>query len=135
MPLHGVLVVQMFDVSGIDFMGPFLSSFGNLYTLLSVDYLSKWVEVIACPRNDASTVVSFVQKHIYSGFERLRTVISDEDNHFTNRLFARMMSKYGVKHSIGLAYHPQSNGQPKISNTEIKKILEKTVNTKRRIGQ
>ena len=30
---------------------------------------------------------------------------------------------------MGLAYHPQSNGQDKISNIEIKKILEKTVNT------
>ena len=33
---------------------------------------------------------------------------------------------------IGLAYHPQSNGQAEISNREIKKILEKTVNTSRK---
>ena len=43
-----------------------------------------------------------------------------------------MMSKYGVKHAMGLAYHPQSYGQPKISNREIKKILEKTINTNRK---
>ena len=30
---------------------------------------------------------------------------------------------------MGLAYLPQSNGQAEISNREIKKILEKTVNT------
>ena len=30
---------------------------------------------------------------------------------------------------MGLAYHPQSNGQAEISNREIKKILEKIVNT------
>ena len=29
---------------------------------------------------------------------------------------------------MGLAYHPQSNGQAEICNREIKKILEKTVN-------
>ena len=28
---------------------------------------------------------------------------------------------------MGLAYHPQSNGQAEISNREIKKILEKAV--------
>ena len=29
---------------------------------------------------------------------------------------------------MGLTYHPQSNGQAEISNREIKKILEKTMN-------
>ena len=47
MPLQGILVVQIFDVWGIDFMGPFPSSFGNIYILLDVDYVSKWVEAIA----------------------------------------------------------------------------------------
>ena len=44
MPLRGILVVQIFDVWGIDFMGPFPPSFGNLYILLAVDYVSKWVK-------------------------------------------------------------------------------------------
>ena len=30
-------------------MGPFPVSFGNIYILLAVDYVSKWVEVAACP--------------------------------------------------------------------------------------
>ena len=41
-------------------MGPFPSSFENLYIILAVDYVSKWVEAIAYPRNDASTVVGFI---------------------------------------------------------------------------
>ena len=44
-------------------MGPFPSSFGNLYILLVVDYVSKWVEAIACPRNDESIMVGFVQRN------------------------------------------------------------------------
>ena len=129
MPLHGVLVVELFDVWGIDFMGLFLFSFGNLYILLAVNYVSKWVGAIACPINDTSTVVNFVQKHIFRKFRTPRTIISDEGNHFTNRPFSRLMSKYGVKHAMGLAYHPQFNDQVEISNREIKKILEKIVNT------
>ena len=39
------------------------------------------------------------------------------------------MSRYGIKHIMSLAYHPQTNGQAEISNTEIKKILEKTVSS------
>ena len=42
------------------------------------------------------------------------------------------MSKYGIKHIMGLDYHPQSNGQVEISNREIKKIMEKTVNANRK---
>ena len=72
--------------------------------------------------------MNFVQKHIFSRFGTPRNIISDKSSHFENRLFARLVSKYGVKHAMGLAYHPQSNGQVEISNREIKKILEKTVN-------
>ncbi|KAG5220132.1 DDE-type integrase/transposase/recombinase [Salix suchowensis] len=47
MPLTNILVSEIFDVWGIDFMGPFPSSFGNLYILLVVDYVSKWIETKA----------------------------------------------------------------------------------------
>ena len=47
-------------------MGSFLSSFGNLYILLTLDYVSKWVEAIACPINDANTMVGFIQRNILS---------------------------------------------------------------------
>ena len=41
-------------------MGLFPSSFENLYILLAVDYVFKWVEAIVCPRNDANTVAGFI---------------------------------------------------------------------------
>ena len=129
MPLRGIMVMQLFDVWGIDFMGPFPPSFGNLYILLAVDYVSKWVEAVACPRNDANSVVSFLQKNILSRFGTPRTIISDGGSHFANKIFAKLMSRYGIKHVMSLAYHPQTNGQAEISNREIKRILEKTVSS------
>ena len=68
MPLQGILVVQLVDVWGIDLMGPFPASFGNTYILLVVDYVSKWVEATACPKNDTNTVVGFLQRNILNGF-------------------------------------------------------------------
>ena len=135
MPLQGILVVHIIYVWGIDFMGPFPPSFGNLYILLAMGFVSKWVEVIVCPRNDANTVVRFVQRKILSRYGSLRTIISDEGSHFANKLFAKLLSRYGVRHAMGLAYHLQSNGQVEISNREIKNILEKIVNTSRKTGQ
>ena len=76
MPLQGILVVQLFDVWRIDFMGLFPTSFGNIYILLTVDYVCKWVEAIACPKNDANTVVGFLQRNILSRFGTPRTIKS-----------------------------------------------------------
>ena len=71
------------------------------------------------------------KKNILSRFGAPRTIISDEKSHFANKVFAKLMSRYEIKHMMGLAYHPQSNKQAEISNREIKKILKKTVNTSR----
>ena len=132
MPLQKILVVKIFYVWGIDFMGPFPSSFGNIYILLTMDYVSKWLETSVCPINDASIVVGFIQRNILSRFGAPKTIISDEGSHFANKIFEKLMSRYGIIHVMGLDYHPQSNGQAGISNREIKKILEKTVNTSKK---
>ena len=76
--------------------------------------------------------MGFIQRNILSKFEALRTIVSDEGSHFANKLFAKLMSKYGIRHVLGLAYHPQSNGQAELSNREIKNILKKTVSTNRK---
>ena len=72
------------------------------------------------------------KKNILSIFGAPRTIISDEGSHFANKIFEKLMSRYGIRHVMGLVYHPQSNGQAEISNREIKKILEKTINTSRK---
>nr|GEZ79332.1 reverse transcriptase domain-containing protein [Tanacetum cinerariifolium] len=67
MPQNSIQNFEIFDVWGIDFMGPFLSSKGNRYILVAVDYLSKWVEAKALPTNDARVVVKFL-KSLFSRF-------------------------------------------------------------------
>lgn len=42
------------------------------------------------------------------------------------------MKKYRVTHKVALAYHPQTNGQVKLANRELKLILEKAVNKSRK---
>ena len=113
-------------------MGPFPSSLRNLYILLAMDYVSKWVEATACPKNDTNKVLGFLQRNILRRFRVLRTIISDGGSHFANKVFDKLMNKYGIKHIMSLAYHPQTNGQAEISNREIKKILEKTLTSSRR---
>ncbi|GJW93743.1 reverse transcriptase domain-containing protein [Tanacetum coccineum] len=130
MPQNSIQVCKIFDVWGIDFMGPFPSSRGNKYILVAVDYLSKWVEAKALPTNDARVVVKFL-KSLFARFGTPRAIISDRGTHFCNDKFAKVMSKYGVTHRLATAYHPQTSGQVKVSNRELKRILEKTVGENR----
>ena len=84
--MRTILEVELFDLWGMDFMGPFPSSFGNLYILLSMDYVFKWVETILTRTNDASVVVKFLRNHIFTWFSTPRALITDGGTHFYNNL-------------------------------------------------
>ena len=111
-------------------MGPF-PSFGALYILLAVDYVSKWIEAKATRTNDAKVVVDFVSTHIFDRFGIPKAIISDRGMYFCNRSMEALLRKYHVTHRTSTAYHPQTNGKVEISNQEIKSILEKTVQPNR----
>ncbi|KAI4330412.1 hypothetical protein MLD38_028702 [Melastoma candidum] len=55
MPLQGILEVELFDVWGIDFMGPFISSFNNKYILMADDYVSKKFRDASLTAKDATS--------------------------------------------------------------------------------
>nr|GFB67194.1 hypothetical protein [Tanacetum cinerariifolium] len=76
MPHNFIQICEIFDVWGIDFMGPFPSSKRNKYILVDVDYLSKWVEAMALPTNDARVVVKLL-KSLFSRFGTPKAIISD----------------------------------------------------------
>ena len=69
--MHPILEVELFDLWGIDFMGPFPPSYNNLYILLAVDNVSKWVEAIPTRTNDAKVVAQFLRSNIFSRFGTL----------------------------------------------------------------
>ena len=107
-------------------MGPFPSSFGSRYILVGVDYVTKWVEAIPSPKNNAKVVIRFLKK-VFSRFIVPRVVISDRGSHFCNKQFESLLKRYGVHHRVTTLYHPQTSGLVEITNREIKKILEKIV--------
>lgn len=77
MPHNEILEFELFDVRAIDFMGPFLSSYKNMYILFTIDYVSKWVEAITALTNDSKVVVKLFKKIIFPRFGISRAVISD----------------------------------------------------------
>ena len=110
-PLNPIMVVELFDIWGIDFMGPFPTSFGYTYILVGVDYVLKWVETVPCRAADHKTVLKFLKENIFSRFGLPKAIISDGGSHFCNKPFENLLSKYGVKHKVATPYHPQTSGQ------------------------
>ena len=132
MPQKGILEVELFDVWGIDFIGPLPPSKGYKHILVAVDYVSKWVEAVPTVHADAKSVCKLFKQVIFPRFGIPRVVISDGGTHFNNAQFENLLTKYGVHdHRVTTPYHPQENGQVELSNREIKQILEKVVSSTR----
>ena len=64
-------------------------------------------------------------------FQNEKCFLGDR-SHFCNKLIETLLAKYGVKHKIATAYHPQTSGQTELSNREIKRMLEKMVGPSRK---
>ncbi|XP_014491938.1 uncharacterized protein LOC106754437 [Vigna radiata var. radiata] len=101
-----------------------------LQGILEVEVFDCWA--LACPKNDASTVIKFLKRQIFSRFGTPRVLISDGGSHFCNAQLDKVLKHYGVKHKVVGPYHPQTYRQDEVSNREIKRILEKTVTFSRK---
>jgi transposase InsO family protein len=127
MPLKYNLRSDLFDVWGIDFMGPFKNSHGYEYILVMVDYVSKWVEAMPCRKASIEESITMIKNVIFPRFSRPRILISDGGTHFPRKNFKKCLYKLGIKHRVSMAYHPQTNGQEETSNRQLKSVLNKTI--------
>ncbi|GJT93021.1 reverse transcriptase domain-containing protein [Tanacetum coccineum] len=126
MPLNNISVCEIFDIWGIDFMGPFPKSYKFEYMLVAVDYVSKWAEEQTLPTNDARVVITFLKKLLYH-FRMPKALISDRGTHFCKKIMEKTMKRYGVNHRFSTSYHPQTSGQVENTNKALNRILKKTV--------
>jgi transposase InsO family protein len=127
MPLRYNLQIDLFDVWGIDFMGPCKNSHGFEHILVMVDYVSKWVETMPCHKASTEESIAMIKSMIFPRFGTPRILISDGGTHFTGKNFKMCLSKLGIEHMVSTAYHPQTNGQAEKSNRQLKSILKKTI--------
>jgi hypothetical protein len=89
MPLRYNLQIDLFDVRGIDFMGPFKTSHGYEHILVMVDYVSKWVEAMPCRKASTKESIAMIKSMIFPRFDTLRILISDGGTHFTEKNFKK----------------------------------------------
>jgi hypothetical protein len=106
MSLTNNLQIELFDIWGIDYMGPFPKSKNYEYILVAVDYVSKWVETIPCIAADAKNSKKMLEEIIFPRFRVPRMVISDGGTHFTDKKFHAYLMKHGIHHNVATTYHP-----------------------------
>ena len=81
MPQNYLQVCEVFDIWGLDFIGPFPYSKWNKYILVAVDYVSKPVESQALPTNDSKVVLKFLTG-LFARFGVPKALISDRGRTF-----------------------------------------------------
>ena len=106
MPLHYNIQIEIFDVGGIDYMGPFQKSQDCEYILVAVDYVSKCVEALPCRATNATHARKMFHEVIFPCFGTPRMVISDGGSHFIDKTFRAFLRELGAKHNMATPYHP-----------------------------
>jgi transposase InsO family protein len=117
MPLKCNRQIDLFDAWGIDFIGPFKNSHGFEHILVTVDYVSKWVEAMPYRKASMKESIAMIKNMIFPRFGTPRILISDGGTHFTGKNFKKCLSKFGIEHRVSTVYHPQTNGQAETSNS------------------
>jgi hypothetical protein len=126
-PLHPIPIGQPFHHIGINYVRPLpVSSKGNKYIIVAIDYLTKWPEAKPVRHNDAKTTVQFVYEDIICRHGCPGEILTDRDTHFNNHLLHELLQKFEVPHRMSTPYHPQTNGLVERFNRTLIEALART---------
>jgi len=111
MHLTHIIVVDIFDAWGINFMRLFPNSCWNKYICVCVDYAPKWVRTISTRTNESWLVGRLIAENIFARYRMPRVIISDQWTYFYNRFFHAPLGTYSIIHLLASPYRRQTNGQ------------------------
>jgi hypothetical protein len=116
MPLATNLQIELFVVWVIDYMGPFPKSGKFEYILVTVDYVSKWVDALPYRTVDHKSSIRMFEETIFPRFGTPKLVINDGGSHFIDKCFEKYLTNHGIQHNVATPYHLQTSGQAEMSN-------------------
>ena len=134
MPLRPMMGARAFAKWGIDFVGPINPPAHRSraqYIIVATDYLTKWVEAKATPKNDAQTTACFLYEYVFTRYGLPIEIVSDRGTHFINKIIHYLLDEFMVVHKKFAPYHPQANGQAESTNKILCTVLTKIVGTSR----
>ena len=132
MPLRPIMSARAFAKWGIDFVGPIkppAKGSGAQYIIVATDYLTKWVEAKAMPRNDARTMAKFLFKDIFTIYGLPLEIVSDKGVHFVNEVIEFLLAEFMVIYKRSTPDHPQANDLVESTNKTLCIELTKVVSS------
>lgn len=110
----------------IDIVGPFpVSSSGNRYILVAMDYFTKWPEAYAIPNQEATTVAQVLVEQFFSRFGVPLRLHSDQGRNFESCVFRECCQILGIEKTRTTPMHPESDGMVERFNRTLGQELAK----------
>ena len=129
--LKPIYVDVPFHRIGIDIKGPLLiTTKGNRYIIVAMDYLTKWPEAKAIMNIKAATVAEFIYKDIIYRHGVPEEMLSDREISFLNQVIKELCDKFQLKHRLTSPYRPQTNGMVERFNRTIGECIAKLLSEK-----
>ena len=117
MPLRSMMGVREFAKWGINIWGPIKpstrSSHAKYLIIVTDDYLTKWVEAKATPKNDAQTMAKFLYEYVLTRYGLPIEIVSDEGAHFAYEVIKFLLVEFMVVHRRSAPYHHQAKSTNK----------------------
>ncbi len=113
---------------GLGFMGLVKSTaryIGNQYIIIVTNYTNKWVETKTFPNNMVKSTIKFIYEQIITHFGCPTHLVSDWGGHFINKTIEMLVEEFIISHHKSTTYNPQGDGQAKLTNKTLGKILAK----------
>ena len=100
-----------FERISLDLVGPLpISEHNNKYILTFQDDLTKFIQAIPIPIQEASTVSEVYVRKIICVFGNPKTLLTDQGTNFLSELFKNVCKLFKIKKIQTSSYHPQTNG-------------------------
>ena len=94
------------------------------FLVVGIDYFIKWVEAKPLAKITQQNVKNFVWKSIVCRFGVPRVLVSDNGRQFDNTPFRDFCEQLGINNHYSSPSHPQANGQAKVANRSLLKIIK-----------
>lgn len=126
--LNSIPVSRIFQNLHVDMVGPLKTTVrANQYIITATDAFSKWAFAFACQKIKTCTVIKFIEEFIIAVHGSPDNIITDRGSQFTSEEWRMFVDKFGIKHKMTTAYHPQTNGTDERFNGTLVKILKNYV--------
>lgn len=132
-PLKSAIAYWPFQIWALDFVGPISpSSKDHQYILTTIEYFTKWGEVVAIRPQNGKAVPQFLTDNIICRFGLPQKVVTDNSTPFVGAHNTKLLEKYNIERVVSSPYNPQYNGQVESFNKVLKQILRKKFATHKR---